>query len=217
MVKQRVIAYVDGFNLFYSSLKGTKFKWLDLVSLCKSMLNPDSQELVEVNYFSAYISSLGGDINRVNRQQLYIDALRSISNVNVHLGFFSIRRAKMPKADDFFDKGKINTVEVAKTEEKGTDVNLAVKLVADAFRNRFDYAMLFSNDSDMSYAVHIATNDCMKKVGLYIDRKAVSFKALRKNICYTKRITPALLASHQLPEEIKTSKDRIIKRPREWI
>ena len=44
---KRVIAYIDGFNLFYSSLKGTKNKWLDLWSLCKSFLK-DDQELVEI-------------------------------------------------------------------------------------------------------------------------------------------------------------------------
>jgi hypothetical protein len=56
MSKQRVIAYIDGFNLFYSSLKGTGYKWLDIASLCESMLMPD-QELVSVKYFSALVGS----------------------------------------------------------------------------------------------------------------------------------------------------------------
>jgi hypothetical protein len=60
MPKQRVIAYIDGFNLFYSSLKGTGFKWLDLVSLCESMLKPE-QELVSIKYFSALVGSFKED------------------------------------------------------------------------------------------------------------------------------------------------------------
>ena len=27
--------YVDGFNLYYGALKGTKFKWLNLVELAR--------------------------------------------------------------------------------------------------------------------------------------------------------------------------------------
>jgi len=53
MVKQRVIAYIDGFNLFYSSLKGTKYKWLDIWSMCSAFLQPN-QELVAIKYFSAH-------------------------------------------------------------------------------------------------------------------------------------------------------------------
>ncbi|MDR1071026.1 MAG: NYN domain-containing protein [Rickettsiales bacterium] len=215
MPKQRVIAYIDGFNLFYSCLKGTPYKWLDLVKLCESYLRPD-QELVAVKYFTAYISAFNGDLSHVNRQHVYIEALRSISNIDVYLGFFSIKRTKMPKADDFFEAGKIVPVEVAKTEEKGTDVNLAVQLVADAFHDRFDYAMLFSNDSDMAHAVRIAAEDCKRRIGLYIDRKATSFKALHENVCYVGRLTPKILAESQLPDRMILKDGAVIKRPKDW-
>jgi len=105
---------------------------------------------------------------------------------------------------------------VIKTEEKGTDVNLAVQMAVDAVRDEFDYAMLFSNDSDMAYAVQIASRECKKKVGLYIARKAVSFKVLRENVSYIRSITPAILAAHQFPDEIKTQSGRIIKKPKDW-
>ena len=36
-------------------------------------------------------------------------------------------------------------------------------MVADAKDNLFDKALLFSNDSDMAYAVQIAAQDCHKK------------------------------------------------------
>ena len=161
MPKQRVIAYVDGFNLFYSSLKGTSFKWLDLVSLCESMLKPE-QELVSVKYFSALVGSFKGDTSRTDRQRFYLEALRTNPKVEIKLGYFSTHRTKMPMADDFYD-GKITLVDVIKTEEKGTDVNLAVQMAVDAIRDKFDYAMLFSNDSDMAYAVQIASRECKKK------------------------------------------------------
>jgi len=214
MPKQRVIAYVDGFNLFYSSLKGTSFKWLDLVSLCESMLKPE-QELVSVKYFSALVGSFKGDTSRTDRQRFYLEALRTNPKVEIKLGYFSTHRTKMPMADDFYD-GKITLVDVIKTEEKGTDVNLAVQMAVDAIRDKFDYAMLFSNDSDMAYAVQIASRECKKKVGLYIARKAVSFKVLRENVSYIRSITPTILSAHQFPDEIKTGSGRIIKKPKDW-
>ena len=33
--------YVDGFNLYYGALKGTKFKWLNLVELARHVLPAD--------------------------------------------------------------------------------------------------------------------------------------------------------------------------------
>jgi len=214
MPKQRVIAYIDGFNLFYSSLKGTGFKWLDLVSLCESMLTPE-QELVSVKYFSALVGSFKGDTSRTDRQRFYLEVLSTNPKVEIKLGYFSTHRTKMPMADDFYN-GKITLVDVIKTEEKRTDVNLAVQMAVDTVRDEFDYAMLFSNDSDMAYAVQIASRECKKKVGLYIARKAVSFKVLRENVSYIRSITPTILATHQFPDEIKTQSGRIIKKPKDW-
>ena len=49
---KKTIAYIDGYNLYYGLLKGTKFKWLDMVALVKGMLRAD-HELVKVRYFTA--------------------------------------------------------------------------------------------------------------------------------------------------------------------
>ena len=56
MTKQRVIAYIDGVDLFYSCLKGTSYKWLDLEKFCKFYPKPNL-ELVTVKYFSAPVNS----------------------------------------------------------------------------------------------------------------------------------------------------------------
>lgn len=212
---RRVIAYIDGFNIFYSCLKGTPHKWLDLVSLCESMLRP-GDKLVSVKYFSALVNSFNGDTMRTNRQKLYIDALSMNSKIEVQLGYFSTHKVKMPLAKDF-DAGRIVLSDtVIKTEEKGTDVNLAVQLVADAKDNLFDYAMLFSNDSDMAHAIKIAARDCKKQVGLFIDRRATTFRVLKENVLHIKRLLPSHFAAHQLPDEIKTSAGRIIRKPKDW-
>ncbi len=213
MTKKRVIAYIDGFNLFYSCLKGGDCKWLDLVKLCESYLRAD-QELVAVKYFSALVNSTVGDPTRTNRQKLYLSALAANPKIQIELGYFSVHPTKMPRAEDW-TAGKIVPVDVIKTEEKGTDVNLAVHMVADAFQDKFDCAMLFSNDSDMSTAVKIVTQTCKKTVGLYIDRKAVSFKVLRDYATYVSRITPTRLKNNQL-DAIICSSNQVIAKPEDW-
>lgn len=210
----KVIAYIDGFNLFYCSLKGTPYKWLDLYSLAQSMLQPDD-ELIAVKYFTAKIKSNKNEPERSLRQDIYLEALSSNPKIQIKYGYFSIHKTKMPLADEW-EKGNIKTVEVIKTEEKGTDVNLAVQMVADAKDNLFDKALLFSNDSDMSYAVQIAAQDCQKQIGLFINRKDKSFKTLKENVAFIKRLTPTIFANNQLPEEIITTSGRIIYKPKEW-
>ena len=215
MAKQRVIAYIDGFNLFYGLLKGTGNKWLDLVSMCEAMLKPN-QALVAVKYFSAKISPSSSDPRKALRQTIYLEALESCPKLKVKLGYFTVHKTKMPSVKSDFKNGRIQMLEVFKTEEKGTDVNLAVQMAVDAVRNEFDYAMLFSNDSDMAYSVQIAAKECNKKVGLYISTKAVSFKVLQENVCYIRRITQSFLAAHQLPDKITTSSGRVITKPKDW-
>ena len=56
----RVAVYVDGFNLYYRGLKGTKFKWLDLGALSREFLR-DDEDLVSIKYFTADVSPRSGD------------------------------------------------------------------------------------------------------------------------------------------------------------
>ena len=211
---RRVIAYIDGFNLYYCSLKGTCYKWLDLVKLAESLLRPDD-ELVAVKYFTAPVKPTLGDQSKPLRQRIYLEALSLNPKLEITYGQFSVHKVKMPIAEAW-DKGKIKTVEVIKTEEKGSDVNLAVQMVADAKDNLFDYAMLFSNDSDMSYAVQIAAKDCGKFIGLFIDKKAISFPKLKENVDYIRRLTQSVFSKNQFPDEIVTPSGRILHKPENW-
>ena len=47
------------------------------------------------------------------------------------------------------------TVEVIKTEEKGSDVNLATYLLVDAFRRDAEAFVVISNDSDPDIAAGV--------------------------------------------------------------
>ncbi|MDR2269142.1 MAG: NYN domain-containing protein, partial [Rickettsiales bacterium] len=148
----------------------------------------------------------------------YIDGFNLFYSpgVEIILGYFSVHKTQMPAADSDFKAGRIRMVDVFKTEEKGTDVNLAVQIVADAKDNKFDYAMLFSNDSDMARSIKIASRDCKKQIGLFVDRKARTFAILKENTMHIKRLSPNHFAAHQFPDEIKTSIGRIIRKPKDW-
>jgi hypothetical protein len=47
--------YVDGYNLYYGRLRGTPFKWLDLVALFDALLSHrcQNEKLAKVTLFTA--------------------------------------------------------------------------------------------------------------------------------------------------------------------
>ena len=50
----RAIVYIDGFNLYYGSLRGEAgLRWLDLGEFARKMLPRD--EVVEIKYFTALV------------------------------------------------------------------------------------------------------------------------------------------------------------------
>ena len=179
--------------------------------MCESLLLPN-QELIAVKYFTAKVN----DSKRARRQNIYIEALENCRKIEIKLGYFSVHKIKMPSANSDFKQGRIDMVDVIKTEEKGTDVNLAVQMAVDAVRDNFDYAMLFSNDSDMAYSVQIAAKECQKKVGLYISSNATSHWVLKENTCYVRRMTGSFLAKHRFPDKIVTNTGRTFAIPKDW-
>ena len=83
------------------------------------------------------------DIDKPARQQIYLRALRTLPNIEIYEGFFLSHRVKMMKSDGS------GIIEVWKTEEKGTDVNIASHLLNDAHKGEFEIAVIISNDSDL--------------------------------------------------------------------
>lgn len=56
--KERVIVYVDGFNLYFG-IKEAGFencKWLDIHKLVNSLMKP-SQQLISIKYFTSRVSN----------------------------------------------------------------------------------------------------------------------------------------------------------------
>ena len=138
MAMQRVMIYIDGFNLYYAlKTKGwQRYYWLDLHRLSGNLLRP-YQHLVAVHYFTATVL---GNRNKSKRQNIYLEALATLPDLHIHYGYF------LPK--------DITCDQCGATwqtyEEKMTDVNIAVRLLDDAQDNMFDIAIVISADGDLA-------------------------------------------------------------------
>ena len=74
----RIMAYIDGFSLYYS-LKGRaweKYLWLNVDALARQIARPEGG-IVLVKYFTAMVHPTPGDPDKANRQARYIAALRA--------------------------------------------------------------------------------------------------------------------------------------------
>lgn len=206
----RTVVYVDGFNLYYGALKDTRWKWLDLVALFEEVLQPHHQ-ILAVKYFTARVSDTARDPAKSQRQDVYLRALRHYRpEVEVYFGHFLTNRTRMPLVRPI---GGRRTVEVIKTEEKGSDVNLAVHLLNDAWLGAYDCAVVVSNDSDVAEAMRLVKEYHNKRLGLLTPGTRQSSKQLRTNADFTRRIRQTALQRSQLPDPIPGTN---IRKPRNW-
>lgn len=116
--------------MYYGCLKGSSSKWLDLAALSARLLPRD--RIIRIRYFTARVSGRPPDHSQPARQQVYLRALATIRNLSVHYGHFLTNTCRMALAHPA--PSGPTTVEVIKTEEKGSDVNMATYLLVDAFK-----------------------------------------------------------------------------------
>ena len=157
--------YIDGFNLYYGSLKRRwpQFKWLNLQTFCESLVVGGTVK--RVRYFTAQAQDTPQDSNVAERQQFYLRALATLPKVSLHYGLFVTRGVLMPLTNNpTTDNPAI--VRVTRTEEKRTDVNLATRLLLDCFDNDCDEVVVISNDSDLVSPVTAVRQRFGKSVGV---------------------------------------------------
>ena len=150
--------YIDGFNFYYGCIKKTPYRWLNLSLFCQRML--PKNEIHRIRYFTALVTPRLGDPDQRTRQDTYLRALRTIPNLSIHLGSFLSNKVWMMRADG---SGK---VQVLKTEEKGSDVNLASYLLIDAYSSDCDIAVIVSNDSDLIFPIEHIKKHLGKMIGI---------------------------------------------------
>lgn len=207
----KVRVYVDGFNLYYRALRKTDYKWLDLSALAKILLD-DADLIDSIRYFTARVSSRAGDSDAPRRQDRYLKALRTIPNLTIHYGRFLTKTKWRP----LVGSEPPTFVEVHDTEEKGSDVNLAAHLLNDAWRNRYDAALVISQDTDLCEPIRMITQDLQKIVGIaWLDGKQPNGR-LRKVASFVRQVTPSRLSSAQFPDRLMARDGHYVERPAEW-
>jgi uncharacterized LabA/DUF88 family protein len=200
--------YIDGFNLYYGALKNTPYRWLDVSKLCSLLFPRDT--VTKISYFTAAIKVRPGDndVDKPNRQQMYLRALRTIPNLEIIEGQFLSHVVSMKNATGN------GFTSVVKTEEKGTDVNIATHLVHDAHNGEFQLAVVISNDSDLVEPIKIVVNSLHLPVIVVspYPRNSIQLKNTASSV---RQIRNGVLRVSQFPQQI-TDSTGVFTKPMSW-
>lgn len=201
---ERVIAYIDGFNLYFGMLDGgfDYCKWLNIQTLIESRMK-EGQNLTKVKYFT---SSVSNDPGKQKRQVTYIEALQT-TGVEIFYGRYQINDVECHRCHHIWRE----------PNEKMTDVNIATQLLLDAYQDNYDTAILVSGDSDLVppiKAVH--ENFPNKRIVVFFppSRYNQSVAAVSKGNMVLGRKT---LVSNQFPPEVTKASGFILRKPTPWI
>ena len=173
-------------------------KWLDLVRLSHLLLPND--KIHRVRYFTAAIQPRPNRPNQAVHQQIYWRALRTLPGLSIHEGQFRTDPRSMPLASPV--PGGPSTVRVLKTEEKGSDVNLATYLVSDAYEQDFEKAAVISNDSDLCTPIALVRTRLSLPVIVFnpgnhhsadLQRDATEMRKLRRGPMLGSQFPPTLI------------------------
>jgi uncharacterized LabA/DUF88 family protein len=209
----RTSIYIDGFNLYYGAVKGTPYKWLDFHAAFTMLLQPHHR-ITAINYFTAQVSGKR-DPQQPVRQQTYWRALQaSTPTLQLFKGTFLTHEVRAPLAQPLPGQ---RYAKVLKTEEKGSDVNLAVHLLNDAWLDAYDCALIVSNDSDLAEAMRLVrARHPAKRLGLVFPRRESGghpSRELSQHAHFVLRLGERVLAACQLPNPIPGTR---IHKPAAW-
>ncbi len=214
--RNRVIAYIDGFNLYYGlRAKGwRRYYWLNLQKLVKNLLKPD-QKLIRVKYFTARISS--GDEKmpvrikeemeaKRRRQMIFLEALGTLDDFYIFEGHYLTNAVICKKCGFSWNK----------PEEKMTDVNIATELIMDAFNDQYDTAFLISGDSDLvpSILAVLEKFDNKRIVAAFPPRRVS--ERIKQVVSGYFTIGESKIRRSRFPDEVKKPDGYILRRPYEW-
>jgi len=211
-VAARTYLYVDGFNLYHRALKDTPFKWLNLKRLGEQVLAGHNQ-IVVIKYFTARVSG-HRDPTSPARQNAYLKAISTLREVEIYYGHFLAKIITRPLVQPI--RGLPKFVDVHTSEEKGSDVNLAVHLVNDAWHGRFDVAVVISNDSDLEEPIKIVKNERGLPVGVICPHAGTPSPQLRKAATFVRHIRDQHLAASQFPPQLTGADGKPIHKPPTW-
>ena len=234
----RTRIYIDGYNFYYGCLRGTPYKWLDLLPLFENHILPSAllkdgdghirQSALlpspSIKFFTAkIIESVARSTDSVSSQARYHTALRKLHDGRIELieGYYAVNKMKV-KVVDADEPNRppreCKEVQAWKVEEKQSDVNLALQVYHDAITGQIDHAVIVTNDTDIAPAlamIRAHTQVLMGVVVPTIDHTRPPNTDLVKLAHWTRRhINSSELAACQLPRVIPGKRPTI--KPDSW-
>jgi uncharacterized LabA/DUF88 family protein len=201
---ERVIAYVDGYNLYYGlrEKKWKRFYWLNIQMMVEHLLKPD-QTLIVTKYFTTIVKR---PEERRKRQAVFLEALQILNDFKFYYGHFL--------AETVCCRNCGHTYETY--HEKMTDVNISVELMTDTFQDQFDVAVLVSADSDLVGPVKAVRRLFNRKRIVVAFPPGRSSKALKQAADAQIYIGRNVLAKSLFPDQIVKPDGYILHRPEQW-
>ena len=199
---KKTIIYIDGFNLYYR-LKYTPYRWLNLQKLSETFLNPKQHDIRKIKYFTALVKRTSDNNSSIIKQNIYLRALRTISNLEIIFGQFKKRQVTGIRYHYKEERDKFATI--TKWEEKESDVNIATHLMEDGYENQYECAVLISNDTDLRTPLLRIKRKLKKTVGIISPYKRTHIE-LQKSSHFHKTISIEILKKCQFSEKIEDAK-----------
>lgn len=202
----RVIAYIDGYNVYYGLVsKGwRRYLWLDYDSLVRRLLRPD-EALEAVKLFTALGRKQSPAADA--RQATYLDALRAHGRVDVMVrGSFKNRPWVCQTCG----------AKRSRPHEKMTDVALAVEMMRDAYTDRFDSAWVMSADADLVPVVRAVRETFPNKRVCVVPPRGRRSDELIASADAVIDVQRRWLNQSQLPDMVVDDAGRELRRPPEW-
>lgn len=114
---ERVVAYIDGFNLYYGLRAGglDRFRWLDLHQLVQHLIKPH-QTLEAIESFTTLLSPRAD--GKHLRQRTYLEAVATLPLLTITYGRYMRKEGNCYRCNHRWPQ----------REEKMTDVNIAAHL-----------------------------------------------------------------------------------------
>lgn len=206
MDPERVVFYIDGFNLYFGlkEIGWRKYYWLNLEEMCRRLIRPH-QEIIRIQYFTALLNQANED--KRLRQKVYLEALETLPLVGIYYGTYLSSPQTCFKCGYTF----------MRHSEKKSDVNIAVKMITDGLDDLYDSAILISADSDLTPSIEaIKKYFPTKRVILFFPPKRSSLSL--EKICHTYAgvLNKTTISKSQFPETIISKTGFPLTRPDHW-
>ena len=199
----RATSFIDGFNLYHAlkRLNGPHLLWVDLWRLSEAQLAGRTESLTATYYFSAFANWLSAE---KARHKEYVAALEW-AGVTPVMGHFKNKDRKCPSCNHIWQGH----------EEKETDVNIALYLLNEAYKDTYDKALIISRDSDLKPAIAMVRQEFPAKEIVVIAPPHLGHSVDLLNVASAKKkITKKQIERCLFPAVIKGGNGEILsKRP----